>query len=432
MSSPIVESKRIPTWHVAWVTGIYLSLCIASASSYASDHTILVDNDSSVELQLAASAVLTGFRSIVAPSFTTGGKGDFNFSRGLIVDAALAFPEVKAKILVGGYGGGYGPNNISLEVLKNIILDSGYSEKYLYNETEEDSLVGSSYIMAIPTEYYPDHEIHFFSAVSVMNLFSTDVIDIDRVNNILVEGNVISYYAVSDVYVDELNFLYQELSHAKHYESRDLQIDLIGLRNSIREYDALERSLLYKLGEISFGMPLVQTAREMALIVPGSIASRFDVYWVELAITFRGFDAGKLEEMSFNVGMPADHVAFELIPLRYGPQFETQVNTRSPEIGVGVGGVNVTIGEFFRKTVAYSHIKPTVTAAGLREDRFSWTLRDEAIALGSHKFIAVIGVPRGADAVELSMSAHVKTDPSLFFAGDVAGTDVKVINVRLR
>ena len=428
MSSPIVESKRIPTWHVAWVTGISLSLCIASASSYATDHTILVDNDSSVELQLAASAVLTGFRSIVAPSFTTGEKGDFNFSRGLIVDAALAFPEVKAKILVGGYGS----NNISLEVLKNIILDSGYSEKYLYNETEDDSLVGSSYIMEIPTEYYMDNEIHLFSAVSVMNLFSTDVIDIDKVNNILVEGNVISYYSVSDVYVDELNFLYQALSRAKHYKSRDLQIDLIGLRNSIREYDALERSLLYKLGEISFGMPLVQTAREMALIVPGSIASRFDVYWVELAITFRGFDAGELEEMSFNVGLPADHVALELIPLRYGPQIETQVDTRSPEIGARVGGVNVTIGEFFRKTVAYSHIKPTVTAAGLREDRFSWTLRDEAIALGSHKFIVVIGVPRGADAVELSMSAHVKTDPSLFFAGDVAGTDVKVINVRLR
>ena len=429
MSSPIVESKRIPTWHVAWVTGISLSLCIASASSYATDHTILVDNDSSVELQLAASAVLTGFRSIVAPSFTTGEKGDFNFSRGLIVDAALAFPEVKAKILVGGYGS----NNISLEVLKNIILDSGYSEKYLYNETEDDSLVGSSYIMEIPTEYYMDNEIHLFSAVSVMNLFSTDVIDIDKVNNILVEGNVISYYSVSDVYVDELNFLYQALSRAKHYKSRDLQIDLIGLRNSIREYDALERSLLcHKLGEISFGMPLVQTAREMALIVPGSIASRFDVYWVELAITFRGFDAGELEEMSFNVGLPADHVALELIPLRYGPQIETQVDTRSPEIGARVGGVNVTIGEFFRKTVAYSHIKPTVTAAGLREDRFSWTLRDEAIALGSHKFIVVIGVPRGADAVELSMSAHVKTDPSLFFAGDVAGTDVKVINVRLR
>ena len=428
MSSPIVESKRIPTCHVAWVTGIYLSLCIASASSYASDHTILVDNDSSVELQLSASAVLTGFRSIVAPSFTTGEKGDFNFPRGLIVDAALAFPEVKAKILVGGYR----PNNISLEVLKNIILDSGYSEKCLYNETEEDSLVGSSYIMAIPTEYYPDQEIHFFSPVSVMNPFSTDVIDIDKVNNIWVEGNVISYYAVSDVYEDELNFLYQALSRAKHYESRDLQIDLIGLRNSIREYDALERSLLYKLGEISFGMPLVQTAREMALIVPGSIASRFDVYWVELAITFRCFDAGELEEMSFNVGLPADHVALELIPLRYGPQIETQVDTRSPEIGARVGGVNVTIGEFFRKTVGYSHIKPTVTAAGLREDRFSWTLRDEAIALGSHKFIVVIGVQRGADAVELSMSAHVKTDPSLFFAGNVAGTDVKVINVRLR
>ena len=196
MSSPIVESKRIPTCHVAWVTGIYLSLCIASASSYASDHTILVDNDSSVELQLSASAVLTGFRSIVAPSFTTGEKGDFNVPRGLIVDAALAFPEVKAKILVGGYR----PNNIILEVLKNVILDSGYSEKCLYNETEEDSLVGSSYIMAIPTEYYPDQEIHFFSPVSVMNPFSTDVIDIDKVNNIWVERNVISYYAVSDVY----------------------------------------------------------------------------------------------------------------------------------------------------------------------------------------------------------------------------------------
>ena len=73
--------------------------------------------------------------------------------------------------------------------------------------------------------------------------------------------------------------------------------------------------------------------------------------------------------------------------------------------------------------MSYTYLKPIVEAFGLRESRFSWTLRDQAVRAGSHKFVAIIGVPKGKEGTEIAMSAHMKSEYK-FFRGDVAGTEV--------
>jgi hypothetical protein len=83
--------------------------------------------------------------------------------------------------------------------------------------------------------------------------------------------------------------------------------------------------------------------------------------------------------------------------------------------------------------VAFTYIKPTIVAVGLRERQFSWLLRGEAVGIGSHKFVVVAGVPKGEVTIDFAMSGHVRLRKGilggLFESGDIAGTDVKVIPI---
>lgn len=155
----------------------------------------------------------------------------------------------------------------------------------------------------------------------------------------------------------------------------------------------------------------------------------FDVYYVELSATFREMSADDLEEMAINFVLPDKSIALELVPLQHGIPIEIKKGLRIPEIGAEVRGIKVSLGEIFQRTVSFTYLKPIITAFGLRENRFSWTLRDEAVRAGSHKFVAVIGVPKGSDSVILAMSAHVKTKKLFVLGGDLAGTELKFVKL---
>jgi hypothetical protein len=198
------------------------------------------------------------------------------------------------------------------------------------------------------------------------------------------------------------------------------------LKDDVRNYGELEKSLLRDMGEITFGWPVVYTAKEMNLILPASITRKFDTYWLELSTTFRELSARNLEEIAINFAVPDGSLALELVPTVVTIPIFKEKEIKTPDIGVGIRGAMVTVGEVFRQTVSFTYLKPIVEAFGLRENRFSWSLRDQAVRAGSHKFVAVIGVPKGKDGIEIAMSAHIKSK-SYLFSGDIAGTEVQTM-----
>ena len=205
------------------------------------------------------------------------------------------------------------------------------------------------------------------------------------------------------------------------------------LQEEIREYDALAKSILENVGDITFGKPVVYKATEKDPVVPESINHEFDVYWLDLRATFREMDQEEIDEMVINYATPRGTVALELIPLQYSQEFAVSKEFGAPEISVELGGNVLTVGEFFRKTVAYKELKPTVVAFGLGETRFSWALRDQAVRAGSHKFVAIVGVPKGSEGVDIAMSGHVRLKKGVFGGllggGGIAGSDAEVVSL---
>jgi hypothetical protein len=170
----------------------------------------------------------------------------------------------------------------------------------------------------------------------------------------------------------------------------------------------------------------------MDLVLPESIDRQFDVYWLDLAVTFHGFHPDDLAEMVVNFAVPEGSVALDLVPLQFGKPIDVTQKV-APEIGVEYKGAKVTVGKIFEQTVSYTYLRPTISAYGLRERVFSWAIRDAAVRAGSHKFVAVVGVPKDKDRIELAMSGHVKLKASwlgAWYDGElVAGTDPQIIPI---
>lgn len=249
-------------------------------------------------------------------------------------------------------------------------------------------------------------------------MLSTGVIDALQ-PSVGMDGNTaVEYVGFQPAYGKTVGEVYGLLTATDKIKVQNIGESFASLKSRVDKYSDLEKALLFKAGEITFGRPIIYKAKEKSLQLPDSIKNSMDVYWVDLAFTFRQVTADDLAEMAINYAVPEGWVALELIPLHYGHEVATETRTQSPDISVNVAGVGITVGEFFQRTVAYSYIKPTISAFGLREGKFSWALRDEAVNAGSHSFAAIIGVPKGTARFEVAMSAHVRLKkPSILGMG---------------
>ena len=86
------------------------------------------------------------------------------------------------------------------------------------------------------------------------------------------------------------------------------------------------------------------------------------------------------------------------------------------------------IGEFFKVSILSKSLRPQVIAYGLQEDRFSWSLKDDAIGSGSLIFAAALGVPKGTKNLKMQQYIAVKTTGGLITEGGWASTD-KAIDI---
>jgi hypothetical protein len=135
---------------------------------------------------------------------------------------------------------------------------------------------------------------------------------------------------------EEMTYLDDEESRVVRYVANSVaqlaayRNDLAGeafaeLLNYVGRYDSLSKSFLAYIGRITFGLPVPSRAEEIGLILPDFVSRNFDVYWIELTATYREMADDALEEMVFNISLPPDCVALELIPVRYGPSDKISV-----------------------------------------------------------------------------------------------------------
>lgn len=196
-------------------------------------------------------------------------------------------------------------------------------------------------------------------------------------------------------------------------------------------FPLMAKAATFSAGLATFGRPIVYTAGEKKLVMPKAILTESDIYWIELAVSFRDIEVGSVERLIFHVSLPSGITALDLIPLRFDKQATVTQKVSSPEIKVQAGENAVGIGKVYEQEVVYTSLKPLIVAAGLQESEFTWSLSDEAVQPGAKRFVAVIQVPKGRKSVPVQLQATAKTK-EWFAQGDLVSTPSKLIEIPLR
>ena len=389
-------------------------------------YEIVVDNEPIITLEDGVVANFIGIRPLAGlgtKAFLLSGRSiqkDLKISKRLLVKAAFEFDEITDRAAVMGLE----LNNASIDDLKSIVRSSEYKKRYLYDAMMAKGTMAKLKPRIIESDIANTPEYKLWDATILMNMLVTGVINTDEIHYISKGDMNIETFGFDELYIDDIQIVYSKLPFIANQKIENTQEGFEKVGNIIRSYNSLEKSFLVNLGEITFGKPIIYTSDEVNLEIPDSLMRNYDIYYLELSATFRRLSAADLEEMAINFALPKDAFAFALAPLEYGTEIDTTKTLKTPEIGGEFKGVKISVGEIFRRTVSYTYIKPTIIGFGLGESRFSWTLTDQAIRAGSHKFAVAIGVPKGSSSVDLEMSAHVRMSKFLLAGGRIAGTEV--------
>ena len=387
---------------------------------------ILIDNSQPIATGFVAAPLVT-----VRPVTTTAGSAylaNTKITKDLIIRSASSFPEVQWELREMGVSD---PTTMSIADFVAAVRSSDYPNRYLYNAATP---AGSSDLSPAIRSHYEQGEWNVWDAKTLTNMVVTGVVDTDTIMVATLDGDEVEWFKMDEKYASSLGNVYQGLLFLRgDHPPTDVGLVFASITEDVAQYDALQRSILENIGEITFGFPIVYTSDERKLAVPASIRRSYDVYWIDLAVTYRNVDPSAIAEMAFNVAVPEHSMALKLIPLRFGVEVSRSENAGVPEMGIEYGGAKVSVGEYFSQTVAYRYLKPTIEAYGEGERNFSWKITGEAVSAGSHRFAAILAVPKGSAAIDFAFSGHVRLRKSFigeWFDGElIAGTDSWVLPV---
>jgi hypothetical protein len=381
--------------------------CIALALTWdhvAADEPILLDPKA--PHQVSVEVPLFGYRRFPQQIFTVQKGNQFGLPTELIYSSAAQIPEIKQEAAEAG-------KSIfdmeAYEVVQLVRSQSRWEE-----EPGRSDATGPK--TSVPWVGAPQVDAGF-----ITRLVSSELID---QNFSIFEAELLDR-DVEMVSMDlevARNFWssYSDLESLKFYDPfyRADQFNEIGM--ALAQYPALLEAAKINFSPVSFGETFSYSAQEKGLEIAPSILRKYDVYWVEFAVSLRDLNESDVTEISFHVFLPDDSIALDLIPRRFGHEMQVSQTTKSPEITVK----QVSLGEFYSRTVAYTALKPTIVATGLRENQFSWVLTDDAVATGAYLFVGILGVPTGQDCINTGFGVNAKTSDFLGLQGDVAGTGI--------
>jgi hypothetical protein len=385
---------------------------------------ILIDNR-----QLLSNGFVVAPLVAVRPVTTPQGNlvlANARITKDLIVRSAIAFPEVEIKLKQMGISD---PAAMPIADFVSVIRSSDYPKRYLHGSAD---IAGTTYPSTMSR--YAQSGLSVWDAKTLTNMVVTGVVDTDTTMMSTIDDNEVQWFKIDDKYASRLGNIYYRFSFIEgESPPNDVGMIFASIKEDVTQYDALQKSVLENVGDITFGIPIVYTASEKNLIVPKSIRKLYDVYWIDLVVTYRELDPRDVAEMAFNAAVPEQSVALKLIPLRFGVEVSRGETEAMPEMGIEYGGTKVSVGEYFSQTVSYKYLKPTIEAYGEGERRFSWRITEEAISGGSHRFAVILGVPKGTPQIDFAFSGHVRLRKSFigeWYDGElIAGTDPWVLPV---
>ena len=263
--------------------------------------------------------------------------------------------------------------------------------------------------------------------------FITDLVSSELVGRTIdifggeMTGDEVEMVSIDEEVVRDFWNAYSNLDNFDRYDPFQRLDQFQQVQTTLDKYPLLLQAAKINFSPVSFGEIFVFSSLDRSLEIPSPIARKYDVYWVEFPMSLRDLEEDQVTEVSFHVFLSEDSRALDLIPWRVGTDKTVTEETKSPSITVK----EIAIGEFYKRTVAYTTLRPTIVATGLREHKFSWVLTGEAVSTGSYLFVGVVGVPKGSCSVTAGLGVNAKTADVFGFQGDVAGTGVIVMEIAL-
>jgi len=387
---------------------------------YPTDAEIVIGDEELLEDQILSREPLLGYRKL-SPEFfaATLVEPKMGIPTDIFVESAKATPWVKDAILRVGVD----PLKATLDewYMASQLANWRISREHLwepmtikvYSEAYGDVIVDPSFVASLP-------ETEIFKSPKPLS-YVTKVGD-KEVERLEVDSEVFTTLATS----------YDFLSSAAYLPLSEAQKSFTDASLRMASFPFLATAAKFKGGEVTFGTPIVSSQKEKGLVIPESITSKNDVYWIDFAVSFRDIDVGNIEELGFFVTAPTGILALELIPLRFDKEMSVTRVVQSPELKIKYGNKAIEIGKVYEQQVVYKSLKPLIIAYGLQESEFSWSMKDEAAQPGARRFVALLKVPKGKESATVQLRASARTKSGWLAQGDIISTETKLVEIELK
>ena len=376
----------------------------------SAEEAILIDP--AAPRQVAFEASLFGYKRFPQQIFTAQKGEQFGIPTELIYTSASSIPAIEQEAAASG---------------RDVFdLDASQVVALLRSKHRQRVGVGRdvrSSTTIIPWVDPPEVDAEFVTALVSSELVSNAF----RVFDGEIIGNEVEMISVDNQVARDFWKAYSSLDSLNAVDPFEKLMEFDRVEANLVRYPILLQSAKISFSPVSFGEIFVYSSDDRGLRIPPPISKKYDVYWVEFPVSLRDLSDDYVVEISFHVFLPDDSRALDLIPRRFGIERDVTEEVSSPEFTVR----DVSLGEFYNRTVSYTTLKPTIVATGLREHKFSWVLTGEAVSTGSYLFVGVLGVPKSRCKISTGLGVNAKTTDFLGLQGNVAGTGVILTEIEL-
>ena len=188
---------------------------------------------------------------------------------------------------------------------------------------------------------------------------------------------------------------------------------------SLNDLPGFQRAAAFKAGQVTFGRPI---ARRVP--ITGAEGGRSavtednsDLVLMILAVSVRELRTEEVKSITYSVSAKPDATAYDLVPL------SVTLGSQEPQQGpiLKLVGVDLLLKDS----------KPKIFAQGLQESAFSWVMTESAIEPGSHRFVALLQVPKGSKQLVMTFAITCKLKDPYLSQGGVLYQDVRDVTVTL-
>lgn len=384
----------------------------------ARTYIVIEDKDLS-RGQIYQTEPLTGYRKISDDFFITvrTKKKKLGISADVFSMSAMATPWIRNEIVKT-------KKDLSTASLEDLFTAA--------NSVGALKKISSERPMTMEVELTP-HRYGPIDPKLIASLPATEVFESDRPMTYpgSLEGKEMKWMKVNEKAFSAFAQAYSSLAKMKDQPLDKGGHIFLSASGAMAPYPFLSKAAEFNSGQVSFGKPIVSTSEETGLNIPRSITSKFDVYVMKFAVSFRDIDYENIEKLVFSVLGPNGISALELIPLRFDEEMSVRCIVSSPELKIKYGNKAIELGKVYEKEIIYKVLKPKIIANGLQENEFSWSMMEGSIQPGAKRFISILEVPKGREWLTLQFQASARAKSGWIAQGDTISTKPVLIDINL-